>query len=156
MDEGGASECGCADPSGLGCPCDSEADCGVGELGQNVCEGGTCQAPCAPDPNLMEDVANCGECGNACPDPQGSCQAGECYGAAAYGECFVPGGDVSCEDQCQLLGEGTVCSEACSDGAWAGFDIPSCMDAPSQTGTCGDLIANPFASAHCCCVEKLD
>lgn len=151
MDVDGVMQCGCASADGAGCPCGGDEDCG-----DLACVEGFCTASCGPDVDFMTDIENCGECGRACPDADGSCQAGECYGAPAYDECFVPGGDVSCEDQCQLLGAAYACSDACAEGAWVGFDVPGCSEAPAQMGTCADLIANPFASVHCCCAEKLD
>ena len=137
--------CGCPDPDGLGCPCAGPDDCGGGL----ECTENTCTATCGPEIDFMTDVENCGECGNACPDADGSCQDGVCFGPAAFAECFVPGGDVSCVDVCNDLGDGSVCVDACPSG-WVGYSSPGCVD-PEAEGSCTDLIDQPFASTACCC-----
>lgn len=148
MESGGSSTCGCPDPEGLGCPCGGADDCG----GDLECTEGTCTQACGPDTDFDTDIENCGECGRACADAEGSCEGGVCFGKAELGECFVPGGDVSCHDVCGDAG--AVCVNACPSG-WVGYDSPGCMDT-AQEGTCDDLIANPFASTACCCAEQLD
>jgi hypothetical protein len=106
----------------------------AGAGGCETCGGSECVT-------LASDAANCGQCGNACP--QGvTCE---------NGSCACPAGQTGCGDSCVDISTDVEncggCGRACSPGSTCAAGQCSC---PASLSSCGDTCADLQSDAEHC------